>query len=50
MSTTIEYEQGVAAAKNGTPWYNNPYKSGSVEAYQWDKGHTHYRKLVGEKP
>lgn len=32
--------QGFEAQRNGVVWWNNPFRSGSVEAFQWDRGHT----------
>lgn len=37
------YMEGHAAAKAGVNWWENPYESGSREAYRWDQGHTRYR-------
>lgn len=31
---------GVLAERQGVKWWNNPHPSGSVDAYEWDKGHT----------
>lgn len=33
-------KQGLRAQREGVKWWNNPYPSGSREAYRWDKGHT----------
>lgn len=35
--------EGYAAAKAGVNWWDNPYESGSAEAYRWDQGHTRFR-------
>jgi hypothetical protein len=35
--------EGNEAAAKGVKWWDNPHPSGSVEAYQWDQGHTHHR-------
>lgn len=42
--TTQIWLDGYAAAARGVKWWHNPHESGSVEAYQWDKGHTRYRQ------
>lgn len=34
---------GAKACRDGVKWYHNPFPSGSVEAYQWDQGHTKQR-------
>lgn len=34
------YREGLQAERDGTPWFENPYESGSKEAYWWDRGHT----------
>lgn len=35
---------GLAAQAAGVPWWENPYPSGSREAYAWDLGHTAGRR------
>lgn len=49
---TTPYGEGQEAFKAGKRWYENPYKGGSVESYQWDKGHTSLRcpELATSKP
>lgn len=37
------FQQGFRAAQCGVMWWNNPFPSGSHDAYQWDQGHTAYR-------
>lgn len=37
------WHAGYDAAARGVKWWNNPYPSGSVEAFQWDQGHTRWR-------
>lgn len=39
------YLEGFKAEQEGIKWWVNPYESGSVEAYEWDKGHTGARRL-----
>jgi len=31
--------EGFDACKKGVDWFENPYPSGSCEAWQWDWGH-----------
>ena len=41
---------GYDAARKNIKWWKNPHKSGSKEAYEWDKGHTQFRRSVdGQK-
>ena len=37
---------GFEAQRAGRLWSNNPHKSGSLEAGEWDKGHTVGRQLA----
>lgn len=39
----VRFLEGYEAAQNGVKWWNNPHPSGSVESYDWDKGHTRFR-------
>lgn len=49
---TTPYGEGQEAFKAGKRWYENPYPGGSVESYQWDRGHTSVRcpELATAKP
>ena len=40
---TAEFMNGYAAARRGVKWWDNPHPSGSVLAYEWDRGHTRCR-------
>jgi hypothetical protein len=42
---TPEYLAGTQAERDGIKWWNNPYPSGGVASYEWDKGHTGARRL-----
>ena len=42
---TREFMNGYLAAQRGVKWWHNPYPSGTVDAYEWDCGHTRYRIL-----
>ena len=46
------FGEGVEAFKAGKLWTENPYPGGSVESYQWDRGHTSVRcpELATVKP
>jgi len=46
MSESISLA-GYEAARAGTKWWKNPHPSGSLEAYQWDNGHTRHRTNQG---
>lgn len=43
MNTQI-FKAGYEAEKGGVRWYQGPHKGGSIEAYEWDQGHTVARK------
>lgn len=49
---TTPYGEGQEAFKAGKRWHENPYPGGSVESYQWDRGHTSVRcpELATAKP
>ncbi len=38
------FQQGAKDCEGGVKWWENPHPSGSVAAYQWDKGHTSIRR------
>ncbi len=38
--------EGLQAARKGVEWWENPYPSGSREAYRWDTGHTQHRTMT----
>lgn len=38
------YQAGFAAHGAGVKWWNNPHPSGSIDAYEWDQGHTAARQ------
>ncbi len=40
-----EYERGVKDAMKGAFWYECPYKGGSVDAYEWLKGHDSIKRV-----
>lgn len=46
------YGEGCKAFTDGVKWHENPYPGGSVESYQWDRGHTSLRapELATAKP
>ena len=37
---------GLMAQRNGVKWWQNPHPGGSVESYEWDKGHTMGRRSL----
>lgn len=37
------YKAGREAHKAGVRWWHNPHRSGTLDAYEWDRGHTDAR-------
>jgi hypothetical protein len=47
MSSTPAYRAGYLQCAGGTKWWLNPHVPGSLEAAEWDAGHTRRRTHGG---